>query len=65
MPPTPPAPPSPPPFKTTATVSVDASRSVAKSSDGFVSFNFDWHKDEEELPVWINSVLNRMGWGKS
>jgi hypothetical protein len=57
LPPPPPAPPAPPPYKTDAKVTVDSRAPVAQSSDGFVSFNFDWHLDTEEIPVWINSTL--------
>eukprot|EP01062_Namystynia_karyoxenos_P005213 TRINITY_DN11833_c0_g1_i1.p1 TRINITY_DN11833_c0_g1~~TRINITY_DN11833_c0_g1_i1.p1 ORF type:complete len:499 (+),score=151.95 TRINITY_DN11833_c0_g1_i1:69-1499(+) len=35
-----------------ATVSIGAA--VAHSAPGYVSFNFDWHKNSEESPVWIN-----------
>ena len=56
LPPAPPAPPAPPPYKTQAKVSIDTAKPVAQSSDGFVSFNFDWHLDSEEVPVWENSA---------
>eukprot|EP00045_Choanoeca_perplexa_P012265 m.133243 g.133243 ORF g.133243 m.133243 type:complete len:656 (+) comp15945_c0_seq2:51-2018(+) len=60
VPPTPPAPgpdplpPAPPAFNAQATISVALEQPVARSGDGFISFNFDWHLSTEEPPKWIN-----------
>ena len=57
--PTAPAPtPTPPPMpaQATASLSVDVSAGASNSttSDSLVSFNFDWHANTEEVPLWIN-----------
>jgi hypothetical protein len=54
--PTPAPPPTPPPVPRTinVTVSVDGVNPAGHSQDGYVSFNLDWHKDDEEPPAWIS-----------
>ena len=37
-------------------VSVDASRVLARTSPSLVSFNFDWHKNDEEFPAWSHNA---------
>eukprot|EP00041_Stephanoeca_diplocostata_P038509 m.1520979 g.1520979 ORF g.1520979 m.1520979 type:complete len:586 (-) comp25229_c0_seq4:3871-5628(-) len=52
----PPAPPSPPfPSTIRANANVGTAASIATSADTMVSFNLDWHKNEEEWPVWVNA----------
>ena len=54
-------PPAPPPApKPPSNTSMDATVDIvdtiiAKTSAYMASFNFDWHKDNEEVPRWINS----------
>ena len=33
---------------------LDGSVPCGASADGYVSFNFDWHKNSEEPPAWVN-----------
>jgi hypothetical protein len=35
-------------------VTLDGTVARGQSADGFVSFNLDWHKNNEESPDWIN-----------
>lgn len=35
-------------------VYVDLTAPLAFTSSRFTSFNFDWHKDDEEPPLWLN-----------
>eukprot|EP00049_Salpingoeca_infusionum_P013611 m.253863 g.253863 ORF g.253863 m.253863 type:complete len:304 (+) comp15490_c0_seq3:40-951(+) len=58
--PPPPPPPSPPPFTATASITINTTASHASTSDAYVSFNFDWHKDTEEVPVWINMSVQKI-----
>eukprot|EP01084_Bolivina_argentea_P141859 249260_1 len=35
-------------------VYIDLTASIATSSSRFTSYNFDWHKNSEEPPLWVN-----------
>eukprot|EP00911_Craspedida_sp_UC1_P002706 UC1_evm1s1987 len=61
-PPAPPLPPTPPPppFTARASVNVSTASPVARTAHGFVSFNFDWHKDDEEPPVWERMSVQKI-----
>eukprot|EP01084_Bolivina_argentea_P275255 469371_1 len=46
---------------TTSEVQIDISKPIAFTSSKLASYNFDWHKNSEEPPLWINcsvQVLN-------
>lgn len=58
-PPAPPPPPPPPPFNATASVAIGGAV-VARTSPGFTSFNFDWHKDDEEAPKWERMSVTKI-----
>ena len=56
--PQPPAPSPPLPPKVDATIDLNAATSNSTSAAEMVSFNFDWHEDHEEAPLWINMSAN-------
>ena len=38
-------------------LSIDFNNAIGMTSDGYVSFNFDWHLNSEESPAWYNSSV--------